>query len=266
MIVLLTVGGLSFYMIMLEDRFIYFPELQVQQTPAAVGLLFEEHRFQTSDGIILHGWFMKHPSARFTVLHFHGNAGNISHRLSLYRRWHQQGLSVFACDYRGYGNSDGKPGEAGLYEDGRAAWQFLIDKSGVDPASIIISGRSLGAAVATKLATEVQPAGVVLETPFTNIPDMAAFHYPWLPLRWLVRNRFDTEIMVSGVHAPLLLISAKNDSIAPEFMAERIIDTASKPKRHVSLSGGHNSFDAVSEQQYIESWIDWVDSLDGSTD
>ena len=248
-------------MIMFEDQFIYFPESQLQQTPAAAGLVFEQHRFKTLDGVKLYGWFMPHSDARYTVLHFHGNAGNISHRLSLYRHWHQMGLSVFAFDYRGYGNSEGSPGEKGLYEDGRAAWRLLTEKLGLPTSSIIISGRSLGAAVATKLATEVQSAGLVLETPFTSIPDMAAYHYPWLPLRWLVKSRFDTTAMVGNIQTPMLLISAKNDSIVPTFMARSIFYAAREPKLHVSLSGGHNSFDSMSEQIYLESWRSWLDRL-----
>ena len=261
LIVILSIAGTSGYMALFEDRFIYFPELQIMQTPVAANLAFEEHRFKTSDGITLHGWYMPHPSARFTVLHFHGNAGNISHRISLYRRWHQLGLYVFAFDYRGYGSSDGEPGEEGLYEDGRAALRLLTGKLGVSPSSILISGRSLGAAVAVKLAAEVHPAGVALETPFTNIPDMAAYHYPWLPVRWLAKSRFDTLLMVGDISSPLLLISANDDSIAPSFMAERIFNAAREPKHYVSLSGGHNSFDSVSEQQYTESWRGWIDSL-----
>ena len=261
LIVLIAAGGVSIYMALFEDQFIYFPDSELQQTPAAVGLAFENHQFSTTDGVRLYGWYIAHPSARFTVLHLHGNAGNISHRLSLYRRWHQLGLAVFAFDYRGYGNSEGKPGEEGLYEDGRAAWRFLIDKLAVKPAYVIISGRSLGAAVAAKLATEKQAAGVVLETPFTSIPDMAAYHYPWLPLRFLARSHFDTQAMVGDIDAPLLLISATNDAIAPPAMAGRIFAAASEPKHHVTLSGAHNSFDRLSERQYLNSWQSWLATL-----
>jgi len=144
LIAALSVGGMSLYMVMFEDQFIYFPDSQIRQTPAAAGLAFEEHYFKTTDGVRLHGWLMRHPTAKFTVLHLHGNAGNISDRLSLYLRWHRLGLSVFAIDYRGYGNSEGHPSEEGLYDDGQAAWRLLTgglpEKLGVAPARIIISG------------------------------------------------------------------------------------------------------------------------------
>jgi len=261
LIAVLSIGGLSLYMAMFEDKFIYFPDKELQQTPALVGLEFEGYQFKTSDGVILHGWYIPHPSAQFIVLHLHGNAGNISHRLSLYRHWHKLGLSIFAFDYRGYGQSKGEPTEEGLYKDARAAWSLLMNTFDIQAEYIIISGRSLGAAVATKLATEQHPAGLVLETPFSNIVDMAAYHYPWFPLRWLAHNKFDTEKMISDVDLPLLLISAKSDAIAPAFMADRIFAAASNPKRHITLDGGHNDFDMVSEQQYLESWQNWLDSL-----
>ncbi len=248
-------------MMLFEDQFIYFPDKEIAQTPAAIGLSFTEQQFRTADGVILHGWYMPHPSAHFTLLHLHGNAGNISHRLSLYRRWHQMGLSVFAFDYRGYGKSRGKPTEGGLYEDARAAWHHLRQGQDLSAERIIISGRSLGATVAVKLAVAFHPSGLVLETPFSNIPDMAAYHYPWLPLRWLAQSSFDTEMGVRDVDVPLLLISAKTDLIAPAFMADRIFSVANEPKRHISLAGGHNDFDHVSEREYLSSWKNWLVGL-----
>lgn len=261
LIVALSFGALLSYMVSFENQFIYFPDRVVQQKPSDVGLKFEEIRFQASDGERLHGWFMPHGAARFTVLHFHGNAGNISHRLPLYRRWHRMGLSVYAFDYRGYGKSTGKPDEAGLYSDARAAWLQLTAKRGMSPKTIIIAGRSLGAAVAVKLASEVEGAGLALETPFTSIPDMAAYHYPILPLRWLVSSRFDAKNMVESVHMPLLLISAGNDEIVPAGMAEDIFAVANEPKTYKALAGNHNDFDLRSDEAYGEVWKNWLEGL-----
>ena len=261
LIVALSFGAVLSCMVGFEDQFIYFPYRELQQKPSDVGLKFEEIRFQAADGESLHGWYMPYESSRFTVLHFHGNAGNISHRLSLYHRWHMMGLSVFAFDYRGYGESTGKPDEAGLYNDARAAWLQLTEKRAISPKAIIISGRSLGAAVAVKLATEVQAAGLVLETPFTSIPDMAAHHYPILPLRWLAHSQYDLESMVKSLTMPMLLISAGNDEIVPAGMAERIFAAASEPKTHKVLAGGHNDFDFRSDKSYGEAWLNWLEQL-----
>lgn len=264
LVALLAFGGMLGSMLMFEHGYIYFPEPEIVQTPADAGLDFEEKRFRTEDGLWLHGWYMPAAGSRLVLLHFHGNAGNISHRLSLYRQWHDLGLSIFAFDYRGYGRSEGKPSEEGFYHDARAAWQVLEGINGFSVDRTLITGRSLGAAVAARLASEVDAAGLVLETPFTSIPDMASYHYPWLPLRWLARSRFDTEEMITDVQMPLLLISAGDDRIVPAGMAERILAAANAPKSHIRLSGGHNDFDVISREQYRQAWLDWLAGLPGA--
>ena len=261
LIIVLSIAGLLAYMALFEDQFIYFPAGELTATPADYGMQFEECSVTTDDAVKLHGWYMPLPSSRFTVLHFHGNAGNISHRLSLYRQWQAMGLSVYAIEYRGYGQSEGEPGEAGIYNDARAAWRDLTKRLSLKPEQVIIAGRSLGAAVAAKLASEVKAAGVVLETPFTSIPDMAAYHYPMLPLRWLVRSQYDVETMVKSLHMPLLLISAGNDEIVAAGMAERIFAAANEPKIQQLLTGGHNDFDMRSDRAYSKVWLNWLKQL-----
>ena len=261
MILALSFAGVLAYMVAFEDQYIYFPDSELQQTPAAFDMPFEELAFRTADGVMLHGWHMPHPDARFTVLHFHGNAGNISHRLHLYRRWHALGLSVLAFDYRGYGKSGGTPSEVGLYEDGRAAWHELTARLKIQSDSVILAGRSLGCAVAANLSAEVQAAGLALETPFTSVPDMATHHYPWLPLRFFMRSKFDLLEAIKGNTAPLLITSAQNDEIVPAGMDEQIFKTAGKPKTFDSLPGGHNDFDITSSQAHEQSWQSWLSTL-----
>jgi len=248
------------WMLSHESDYIYFPDRELQQTPAAVGLGFRNVRFSTDDGVILHGWYMPHPHARFTLLHLHGNGGNISNRIAQYRRWHAMGLSVFAFDYRGYGLSEGTPSEEGLHKDALAAWTLLQQHS-APTHGIIIAGRSLGCAVAARLAAEVKPVGLALEAPFTNLPDMTAATYPWLPLRWFVHTRLDTEAALKVQHTPLLLISAADDEIIPDWMADHIFTAANQPKLHASLPGGHNDFDSVSERAYLKLWRQWLSEL-----
>ncbi|MDX8391460.1 MAG: alpha/beta hydrolase [Mariprofundaceae bacterium] len=260
-ILLLAIGGSVAYMLIFESSYIYFPDRQVAQTPADIGLPFRDVRFKAADGTALHGWYMPHAHARFTLLHLHGNGGNIGNRLDQYRRWHALGLSILAFDYRGYGNSEGIPDEAGLHADAKAAWSMLIKEYGLRPEKIIIAGRSLGCAVAAKLAVEVNPAGLALEVPFTNIPDMSAAYYPWLPLRWFVHAQFDTEAAVRQTKAPLLLISAEADEIIPDGMADRVFAAHPGPKSRIALPGGHNNFDAVSKHPYFRLWQRWLNSL-----
>ena len=266
LIIALSFAVVSGYMVLFEEKFIYFPNREINTTPANSAMPFEELLISTSDGITLHGWYMPVLLSRFTLLHFHGNAGNISNRLALYRQWQSMGFSVYAFDYRGYGRSEGEPGEKGLYEDARAAWADLTIRLGKRPEEVIIVGRSLGAAVAAKLASEVNAAGLVLETPFTSMADMAAYHYPWMPLRWLARSQFDTELMVKDVHLPLLVIAARDDTIAPSWMGEQIFNAANEPKSNTLIAGGHNDFDHYSFMAYSAAWRDWIRMLERSQD
>jgi len=260
-ILALGIGGNVVWMVSHENEYIYFPKKEITQTPLDAGLSFHDIRFRTKDGVTLHGWYMPHKQARFTLLHMHGNAGNISGRLAQYRRWHALGLAVFAFDYRGYGKSGGTPSEAGLYADAEAAWLLLRTQHELASNRIIIAGRSLGAAVAAKLASEVKPAGLALEAPFTSIPDMSSAAYPWLPLRWFVHSRFNTEASVRSVQAPLLLISAKSDELIPFRMGDRVFAAARNPKLRGILAGGHNDFDTVSKHAWFKLWRQWLNSL-----
>jgi len=249
---------------MFEDQYIYFPTKEIDHTPAAYGLKFQDIHLTTEDGVVLHGWLMPHSKARFTLLHFHGNAGNISHRIHLYEQWHRMGLSVLAIDYRGYGKSEGTPSEAGLYSDARAAWNELVNNQDIPASQVIIAGRSLGCAVAAKLATETKPAALVLETPFTNIPDMAAEHYPWIvPIQYLARTRFDALGLIEKVNTPIMVITAQNDELVPEAMSKKIYAAAHQPKQLVTLSGNHNDFDITSSSTYTTAWQRWLNQLDG---
>ena len=261
LILLLPFIAMTGWMLMFEDQYIYFPSQDVLLTPADVGLSFTEHQFRTQDDVGLHSWWVPGSGSRYTILHFHGNAGNISHRLHLHQRWHEMGLGVFAVDYRGYGKSGGDISEDGLYEDARASWRYLTSELGVPASQIIIAGRSMGCAVATELAGKVRPAGIVLETPFTNVPDLARAIYPWLPVSFLIRTKLETLARVGQLHLPMLLISAADDEIVPAGMAEKIFSEANEPKTRVALPGGHNGFDTVSEKAYVTAWKAWLATL-----
>ncbi|MDT8376878.1 MAG: alpha/beta hydrolase [Mariprofundaceae bacterium] len=263
-VLLSTMAFMTGWMLMFEDQYIYYPTREIYDTPKAAGLEFQDIHLTADDGTALHGWLIPHPEARFTLLHFHGNAGNISHRLHLYKQWHRMGLSVFAIDYRGYGKSEGAPSEAGFYNDARAAWKELVGRQEIPASRIIVAGRSLGCAVAAKLATETTPAALVLETPFTNIPDMAAEHYPWIvPVRLLVKTQFDTLDLIKNVHAPAMVVSAGEDEIVPAAMSKKIHAAANEPRQFVTLSGNHNDFDISSSTAYATAWQQWLNRLDG---
>jgi len=263
LITLLAIGGTVAYMVSNEASYIYFPERGMVQSPRSAGLPFSVQRFKTPDGVELYGWYLPQRQARFVLLSLHGNGGNISGRIKQYRRWHDMGLSVFAFDYRGFGDSTGEPSEAGLYTDALTAWKLLTGKYDIPPERIIIAGRSLGSSVAARLAGEVNPAALALEVPFTSIPDMSSEQYPWLPLHWFVKSRFDTLEALGKVEVPLLLISAKQDELIPGWMAGKLFEAYEGTKLRGTLDGGHNDFDSVSEGAYEKLWNIWLDSLAG---
>jgi hypothetical protein len=256
-LLLVIVGGycaLALYVFLMQPKLIYYPDVPgrtLEATPAAIGMDYEELTLNTTDGEQLHAWFILHPQAHATLLFAHGNAGNISHRLDSIQVFHDLGLNVLIFDYRGYGQSTGKPGENGTYRDAEAAWAYLTETRGIDSGKIILFGRSLGAAVIADLATRTEPAGVILESAFLSVPDMAATIYPWLPVRWLASYRYDNGDKVTRITQPLLIIHSRRDEIIPFEQGERLFQRASEPKQFLELRGRHNDGFYVSRDEYL---------------
>lgn len=236
------------------------PGRELDATPESLGLGYEDVTLETDDGVRVHGWFVPGASDR-VLLYFHGNAGNISHRLYSIREWRDLGLSVFIFDYRGYGESGGKPSEQGLYRDAEAAWRYLADERGVAPGDIILFGRSLGGSVASWLATREQPAALIVESSFTSVPDIGQEVYPWLPVRWLSRFRHPTREHVAKATCPVLVVHSRDDEIIPFHHGEAIYDAANEPKRFLEIRGGHNEGHALSARAYREGMLEFLNSL-----
>jgi uncharacterized protein len=229
-----------------QHRLLYLPNMPGREwaaTPAAIGLEFQDLRLETEDGVSISAWLVPASPDRGLVLFFHGNAGNISHRLESIEIFHRLGLSVLIVDYRGYGRSEGRPSESGTYRDARAAWRFTVDELGRAPGEIVVFGRSLGAAVAARLAASVPqpPAALIMESPFTSAPDLAQRVYPFLPARWLTRFDYAARDYVADVACPTLVIHSEHDEIVPFALGREVFDAAPEPKRFLSLSGGHNT-------------------------
>ncbi len=236
----LLVSVFVVYVWYLEQSSVFIPYREIEQTPQAVGLEYEEVCLRAADGAQLHGWFIGRPHARATVLFLHGNGGNISHRVQKVRIFHDLGLEVFVFDYRGYGRSRGVPSEKGLYADARAAYDHLVGERGAAPAKIILYGESLGSAVAVELATEKEVGGIILEGAFTSIADMARRVFPFLPSVFL-RYHFNTLEKVRRIRRPLLVIHSRNDEVVPFSMGRRVFDGAgSDAKDILAVYGGHN--------------------------
>jgi len=184
------------------------------------------------------------------VLFCHGNAGNISHRLESIEIFHRLGLNIFIFDYRGYGQSEGKPTEQGTYEDASVAWRYLTQQRQVNPNEIIVFGRSLGGAVASWLAQSHSPGALILESTFTSLADIAASLYPYLPVRLLLRFKYNTAEYLGKVNCPVLIVHSRDDEIMPFSHGCRLFEMASEPKKFLEISGTHNEGFIISGKDY----------------
>jgi fermentation-respiration switch protein FrsA (DUF1100 family) len=245
---LAVAGGL---IVLFEKQLIYFPSRGHDATPEGLGLSAEELSLTAHDGVRIHGWFLPLPEPRLTILLSHGNGGNISHRLDrtllLQSRLR---ASVLLYDYRGYGRSEGSPDEEGTYRDVRAAYQYLRDEKKVDPRRLVLFGESLGAAVALDLALERPAAALVLESPFTSVPDMARAT-AFAPLARFVRTRYDNLAKVRRLRMPLLVLHGDHDEVVPFAQGRRLFEAAPEPKRFFAIPGaGHNDTYFVGGEAY----------------
>ena len=195
---------------------------------------------------------------RVANLFFHGNAGNISHRLDSLRIFHDLSYSTLIIDYRGYGQSTGRTTENSTYRDTEAAWQYLTATRGVLASDIVLFGRSLGAAVATKLATKQMPRALTLESTFTSVPDVAAKLYPYLPVRMLSRLRYDTHKALHDVTCPVLVVHSADDEIIPYRHGQALYAIANQPKALLTISGSHNEGFVESGRACTDGLVDFL--------
>lgn len=256
-IILLVYLGLMALIYFKQSSLVFLPEMDrdYRASPATIGLQFTPLKLATTDGETLDGWFVPtKPEARGLVIFFHGNAGNIAHRLDYLRMFHEMGLATLIVDYRGYGLSSGSPTEQGTYLDAEATWRHATQVLGFAPDRIVIFGESLGGAVATWLAAKNRPGALVLASTFTSVPDMGADLYPMLPIRLLANIRYETLARLPRIACPLLVIHSKNDDIIPFSHGRRLFEAARSPKQFIEIEGGHN-------EGFIFGREDWVRQL-----
>lgn len=236
-----------------QSRMLYVPGRELSIDPGAARMAFDDVELRAADGVKLHGWWVPAEGAsRGAVLFCHGNAGNISDRVSSVGAFHGLGLDVLIFDYRGYGKSAGSPTEEGTYLDARAAWEYLVEEKKIAPERIIIFGRSLGGAVAAHLARERRPRALILEATFTSIPDVGAAHHPWLPVRLLASFDYATAEYVKDAKCPVLVIHSPDDAIVPYALGKKVFEAAPEPKEFLEIRGSHNDGWAESGEDYLE--------------
>lgn len=223
-----------------QRHLIYFPSRKLEAVPSDLGLRYDSVEFTAADGVRLYAWYVPRENAIATFLFCHGNAGNISHRLVTIQTLHVLGFNVLVFDYRGYGRSQGKPDEKGLYLDAQAAWNHLTQSRGLPPERIVLSGESLGGAVAIDLATHVKPLALVVESTFTSLADVGSMHYPLLPVRWVIGDEYRSLDKIGLVKCPLLILHGSDDELVPIDMARRLFAAACEPKQFIETPGGHN--------------------------
>ena len=248
---------------MIERYFIYFPDRDVQADPSQFGLAYEEVTFVASDGVELHGWFVPGRSSA-TLLWFHGNAGNISHRLDNLKLLHDElGVSVFLFDYRGYGRSQGSPSEQGTYLDGEAALAYLGSRGDGSLDRVIYFGRSLGAAVAVEMGIRHPPDALILESAFPSVPYIARQVYPFFPIWPFLRTRYDSQAKMGKVTAPVLILHGDEDDIVPLEAGKQLFDAAKDPKQFYIIYGaGHNDTYREGGPAYFDALRLFLDRLE----
>jgi len=257
-IVLLLVAGIGVYLASNEARFIYFPAREYDAVPENYGLRAETLDISAAEGASLKGWWIRN-RGREVLLYFHGNGGNISHRLERAKLLTDAlGLDLFLVDYRGYGHSGGSPSEKGLYADGAAIYQAARER-GFSPEKIVLFGESLGCAVAIETALSHPCRAVILEAPFLSVPAMAKAIYPFLP-RFLVRTRFDNGSKVPRLTMPKLIAVAERDDVVPPKQGLRLYELAAPPKELYIIRGAtHNDTYIVGGEDYLAAWKQFLE-------
>ncbi len=244
-IALLVYLGFAALIYFKQSSLVFLPEMDrgFGASPADIRLPFTPLRLATADGETIDGWHVPaktKAATRGLVIFFHGNAGNMGHRLDYLRMFHDLGLATLIIDYRGYGKSSGAPSEEGTYLDAAAAWRHATQVLGFPADRIALFGESLGGGVAAQLAAEHRPGALILASTFTSVPDMGADLYPLLPIRLLARIRYDTLARLPRIACPVLVIHSRNDDIIPFVHGQRLFEAARQPKQFLEIVGGHN--------------------------
>lgn len=245
-IVILGYAGIAAGMYLLQRQLMYFPENK-GLTPEAAGLAnVQALSIVTPDGENIAAWFAPPQNGQPVILYFHGNAGEIGDRPGRFEFYRQHGFGVLFVSYRGYGGSSGSPTEDGLATDAEAAYEWL-SKTGIETKRIVLVGESLGTGVAVKLAAHKPVGAVALEAPYTSTTDIAADQYWWLPVRYLMKDRYESIVRIAAIKAPLLITHGDADNLIPIRYGRRLFEAALEPKSFIAWPGkGH---DAMHEEE-----------------
>ncbi len=262
--------ALMFYIYFNQDKMVFYPTDDFAVQPDQLGLIFEDVHIKIDDNITIHGWYFpsKDPDNKKAVLFFHGNAGNISHRLETAKYLYDLGVATFMFDYRGYGYSTGEPTEDGVYADGEVSFDWLVETKSFKAENIILFGRSLGGAVAVELAGRKQCGGLIIESSFTSVGDIGQKLFPIFPIRSLIRYTFNSVEKIGQIQIPKLITHSPDDELIPYTMGQKLFEAAAEPKQFIKLSGGHNSRSYFKDPEYKKAllWLLNENSANNSTE
>jgi len=258
-LLLVLVLVLAFRLRSFESSNLYFPTKTIDATPEDIGLAYEDLQVQRDGGETISCWMIPAEPSRGALLFCHGNAGNISHRLESIELFHRLNLTVLIFDYPGYGKSSGRPHETTLYDASETAYEFL--QTTETPERCIIFGRSLGGAVAVELATRVPAAGLIVESCFTSTVEMGKEVFPFLPVKLIVQQKFDSLSKVANIRIPKLFVHSPNDDIIPYHHGEKLFEAAAEPKSFLKIFGDHNEGFLASGDHYIEGLSQFLDQV-----
>jgi pimeloyl-ACP methyl ester carboxylesterase len=242
-----------------QDLRLYRPQSEIVTTPAEHGFAYEGVKIRTVDGLLLDAWYVPHTGARRVLLFLHGNTRNISHCMESIAIFHRLGFNTLLFDYRGYGQSDGRPSEQGTYYDAEAAWNYLVGERGFPPADIVVLGRSLGAAIASHLGTLHAPCALVIESTFTALADLAAEMHPWVPVRWLSRHRYPVCENIAAVRCPVLVVHGRDDELIPFHHGRSLYDAVPGAKGFLEIGGSHYDGFLTTGESYVAGLAGFLD-------
>lgn len=257
---LMIVSGLylavSVWMYISQRQLMYFP-VPERVDPKDEGLAnIEERHLRSGDGADIVAWYGKAKPGQPTLLYFHGNAGSLATRSERIRKYMNRGRGIYMMSYRGYSGSTGKPSEANNVADAKRAYDDLISL-GVRPEDVIVYGESLGSGVAVQVGADRQISGLILDAPYTSMVELAASRYPWLPVRPMLRDRYESDSYISRVRCPLLIIHGERDETIPVAMGRAMFSAANEPKQLVTFpNAGHADHHLHGSYDAINTWID----------
>jgi fermentation-respiration switch protein FrsA (DUF1100 family) len=251
--VAIAYGAVLVLVFFFQSHLVFYPGMgrEVMLSPQSYGLRYETVELRTTDGETLQAWWVPADNARGVVLFFHGNAGNISHRLDYLLMFNRLRYTTLIADYRGYGKSTGSPSEEGTYLDAEAAWEYLRHARLAQPQDVVIAGESLGGAVGTWLAAKVQPRAVLLFSTFTSVNDLGAQVYWFLPVRLLSRIGYDNLENLKRIQAPVFVAHSRDDDVIPYSHGRKLFEAAREPKAFLELRGGHNDGFIFTRQEWV---------------